>query len=547
MADRGRPFGLERLRARAHRRSGRGVPRILLPFAIYTAIVVLIVALGAFWLVRRDATVRAERAAADHAVRIAAVLGEELRRPDLAAPMSPERRAQLDQLVRNAAVGPDVLRAKLYGTDGTVLYSSDHELIGTRTDDMGELREVLGGATVRGVEPLDHERAGPGPQGAKAVEVYVPVRLDAAGAPVGVFEVYEDYAPVAAQIRDAITPIAAIFGAALLLLYAALFPIVLRASRRLRRQVAENEHLALHDSLTGLPNRVHFQEALARVLAGPEADAGVAVLVMDLDLFKEINDTLGHDQGDHVLVEVARRLEGGFRLSDTVARLGGDEFAVCLTGVPDPEAVRRRGAEIQPRGGQPSAVGEAAVAVDAGGGEASRAEWGRRWCHSTARIPIRFSSARTSPCTRPRPRDPGASSTIRNSTRGARSSSRWRGTSGARSSGTSWWSTTSPRSTFERMPSAASRRSSAGSTRGSAPSPRRGSPAWRGARAPSAPSPGRSCGGPRRPVAAGATRASRSRSPSPSPVSTSSTPSFPPRCPRRWPTPASTPRCSSSR
>jgi len=370
MADRGRPFGLERLRARAHRPSGRGVPRILLPFAIYTAVVVLVVALGAFWLVRRDATVRAERAAADHAVRIAAVLGEELRRPDLAAPMSPERRAQLDQLVRNAAVGPDVLRAKLYGTDGTVLYSSDHELIGTRTDDMEELREVLGGATVRGVEPLDHERAGPGPQGAKAVEVYVPVRLDAAGAPVGVFEVYEDYAPVAAQIRDAITPIAAIFGAALLLLYAALFPIVLRASRRLRRQVAENEHLALHDSLTGLPNRVHFQEALARVLAGPEADAGVAVLVMDLDLFKEINDTLGHDQGDHVLVEVARRLEGGFRLSDTVARLGGDEFAVCLTGVPDPEAVRRIGVEIQQRVGQPIAVGELTVAVEASVGAA---------------------------------------------------------------------------------------------------------------------------------------------------------------------------------
>jgi len=89
------------------------------------------------------------------------------------------------------------------------------------------------------------------------------------------------------------------------------------------------EHLALHDGLTGLANRTLFGDLLARSLASARrADEPRAVLMMDLDGFKNINDTLGHDRGDTLLKQVGERLVETLRESDTVARLGGDEFAI---------------------------------------------------------------------------------------------------------------------------------------------------------------------------------------------------------------------------
>jgi diguanylate cyclase (GGDEF)-like protein len=100
-------------------------------------------------------------------------------------------------------------------------------------------------------------------------------------------------------------------------------------------QARESEvlRLAFEDTLTGLPNRVKFNECLTRAIEEYRRSAlPVAVLLMDLDRFKVINDTLGHDAGDQVLKAVATRLRESLRESDLVARLGGDEFAVLLTG-----------------------------------------------------------------------------------------------------------------------------------------------------------------------------------------------------------------------
>lgn len=94
-------------------------------------------------------------------------------------------------------------------------------------------------------------------------------------------------------------------------------------------------HDALHDALTGLPNRTLFMDRLAHTLSrsGRRESTGFAVLFLDLDRFKVINDSLGHSIGDRVLVEVAQRLAGALRPGDTCARLGGDEFALLLEDV----------------------------------------------------------------------------------------------------------------------------------------------------------------------------------------------------------------------
>ena len=106
-----------------------------------------------------------------------------------------------------------------------------------------------------------------------------------------------------------------------------------------KKQEVALEHLALHDGLTDLPNRtLMFDRLHQAILVSKREHHPLALLMMDLDGFKEINDTFGHHGGDEVLRHVAGRLKGQLRESDTVARLGGDEFAVILPGVPDETA-----------------------------------------------------------------------------------------------------------------------------------------------------------------------------------------------------------------
>jgi len=100
------------------------------------------------------------------------------------------------------------------------------------------------------------------------------------------------------------------------------------------RAEAQISHMARHDALTGLPNRVLFHQEMERALTR-SGDEPFAVLCLDLDRFKSVNDTLGHPAGDALLVEVAQRLKTCIRTGDIVARLGGDEFALLQRGTRD--------------------------------------------------------------------------------------------------------------------------------------------------------------------------------------------------------------------
>jgi diguanylate cyclase len=108
----------------------------------------------------------------------------------------------------------------------------------------------------------------------------------------------------------------------------------------LEEQILESEHLAYHDALTGLPNRRLLQDRLAQAIAhGARSGRKVAVLLLDLDEFKAVNDTFGHRIGDTVLQQVAARLSARLRAADTLARTGGDEFTV-ISEVADAEGAK---------------------------------------------------------------------------------------------------------------------------------------------------------------------------------------------------------------
>jgi diguanylate cyclase (GGDEF)-like protein len=326
-----------RLPSTARRSASPGAPRLLSRFALYAGVALVAAAVVSFFFVRAYATGHAEDSAKDHASYVAAaVLPNELNRADFSGPASGPRLDRLDRLAHRELLTNDVLRVKLYNRAGTVVYSSQRDLIGDTADD-DDVAEALAGAELSDVTDFDAE--GGNAPNRTVLESYVPVTLRGARRPSGVFEVYADYSPIASEARGLFIPLAAGIALLLLALYLALFPILRRVTRRIGSQVEEIEHKAFHDDLTGLPNRVCFHERLAAAIAATPPGGRLAVLIVDLDRFKDINDTLGHASGDRLLRSLAADLPAVMRATDTVARLGGDEFGILAREIVDQTAV----------------------------------------------------------------------------------------------------------------------------------------------------------------------------------------------------------------
>jgi len=134
----------------------------------------------------------------------------------------------------------------------------------------------------------------------------------------------------------------------------------------LEDQIEHNKHLALHDHLTGLPNRRLYQDRLASALERARRfEAQTALLVIDLDSFKEVNDTLGHHVGDMVLQKVAVLFSSRVRRSDTVARTGGDEFSVILEEPTSRAEAAHVGKSLMQLLSEPLQLGEHSVLIGA--------------------------------------------------------------------------------------------------------------------------------------------------------------------------------------
>jgi diguanylate cyclase len=139
----------------------------------------------------------------------------------------------------------------------------------------------------------------------------------------------------------------------------------------LEDQIEHNRHLALHDPLTGLPNRRLFQDRLASAIErARRTETQAALLVIDLDSFKVVNDTLGHHVGDLLLQRVSTLFAGRVRRSDTVARTGGDEFSVVLEEPTSREEARHVGESLLQLLKEPMLLGDHSVRIGASVGVA---------------------------------------------------------------------------------------------------------------------------------------------------------------------------------
>jgi len=241
---------------------------------------------------------------------------------------------------------------RLWTGDGVVLYDSTDQGAGGRgagaTDQTGSpARDAIADPqrfqdAIRRVHavtsPALVSDVGARGHGQQRMDTYVPVMYDRTS-PAGVAEIVLSYDETAAAIHREVLTILYATAGGLALVWLLLFRTVHRASRRLRTQASENARLALLDPLTGLPNRRLFNDRLDRAAAvSARSGLPLALLLLDVDRFKDVNDTLGHPRGDALLVEVATRLRRTIRDADTVARLGGDEFAVLLPVVESVEA-----------------------------------------------------------------------------------------------------------------------------------------------------------------------------------------------------------------
>ncbi len=393
---------------------------------------------------------------------------------DLNVPMTGARLESFEQYVEANILSDRTVRINIWSTSGQVIYSDDHDLIGRTFDLEDNLREAIGGQVAKELTPAEGQENAAEAGLGSMLEVYHPIVFEPPRV-AGVFEVYEDYGPTAAQVARIRRYTSVGLGLALAVSYVILMPIAQRSMRVVRRQrdkmarqatqlqeayaaLATNEErfrslvvngsdvimivdpaglvryaspsirgtwgyepgqiegrrlqalvrddeghglasilqaaaddegncrkeeltvrrangewcnveaavtsllhnesvggivvncrdvterkrfelqlaeMAYHDGLTGLPNRVLFLRRLAASISARREGDIVAVMIIDVDHFKAVNDALGHAVGDELLVAVARQIESV--VPGCAARFGGDEFAVLLDGVVSPD------------------------------------------------------------------------------------------------------------------------------------------------------------------------------------------------------------------
>jgi diguanylate cyclase (GGDEF)-like protein len=320
------------------------VPRFLLRRFLLTdrgkilllaAAILLLAAIGvglsqvvAHSLLRYDA----EEAAQDWATSLART-GDDL--PGIIAGITPSERTK-DLLNEVMEVG-HIYRFKVWDRQGRLVHIYDrwNSPLRPATIEQRHGKKIAG--SILSGETFTEAGAGSPPENTPYfAESYIPIKRK--GAVIGVFEAYVDETQYKALCEKAFLITESIMAIAVFLAGGVPGFIAYRHMMNHRKAQAEALFLAEHDSLTGLCNRKRLKDDGKAALSRRRRDNSyVAVLLFDLDRFKEVNDSFGHSAGDELLKEFSVRLSAAVREEDTVARLGGDEFVILQVGIPQPD------------------------------------------------------------------------------------------------------------------------------------------------------------------------------------------------------------------
>lgn len=311
---------------------------------------------------------------------------------------------RIQQKIRQLAARTAVAKVKVFDMAGRTMFSTETAQIGENKSTSPSFLAARGGGVA---SELSFREKFAGMHGdinrRDLLSSYVPVFAADGKQVTGVFEVYVDITDLTAEIRHATQTTVLIVAGTLSALFIVLFLAVRRADRRLakerrvqrdraqrlirardklerrvqertaelqkvnhdlhaeikeRREVERRiTHMALHDALTGLPNRAYLTERITESIATANRDHHkTALLFLDLDNFKHVNDTLGHGVGDRLLRLVAHRLSETLRKGDAIARFGGDEFVVHVPVVDDLAHITQLAERLQALFVQPIAM-----------------------------------------------------------------------------------------------------------------------------------------------------------------------------------------------
>ena len=259
--------------------------------------------------------------------------------------LTPTELTGLRTLATTVVRNGNVRRLRLRNLHGAVVFSDDGSGFHQRIED--ESLAAAAGHTVTRLTRFNSDVVDRGKVGTEVVEIYMPLYAGATHHRVGVLELYLPYTPISNDVSAGLRLLYVNLAIGLALLYLAIFALSHWVGRRLRRQVKLNTYQAEHDALTDLPNRTLFhRQAKAELLRGLRLGQATTIAIIDLDRFKEVNDTLGHQSGDSLLTSLGLRLATHLRPPDSLARIGGDEFGVVLSNVSDPEGVLGRLREL---------------------------------------------------------------------------------------------------------------------------------------------------------------------------------------------------------
>lgn len=305
-----------------------------MPLVISFAVIGSLMVAVTFW---RDDLV--ERTLLGHAQSSAATWRTEFTNavPNFEALFKPDTATQIQRdLIEATIAGSDIFRFEAFDAQGNLTFVSDQALFAIEPTAMFNAVAVdVAGSGVMDVEVEDGRGNPKRPDW--YVEAYMPVTAGN-GAVIGVVEVYVDVSGLAAALSAKFNWFSLVLLITTALIYVVPTLLFINRNTQLRQRDQQMLSILRLDPLTGLLNRAAFNEFAARTFNSLSVnDGSLGILFIDMDKFKEVNDTLGHNTGDALLQHVAEGLKNASRTDDVVGRLGGDEFVVLCPGVTQKE------------------------------------------------------------------------------------------------------------------------------------------------------------------------------------------------------------------